>query len=83
MISTLAYFTSKEKLNLSCYSLADSSSLSSYFYIQGVVSENPDNLEQLLNSDLLLSKPTSTSIIDLCSNKVYRIALLSDYQYIR
>ena len=71
----------KEKLNLSCYSLHDQTSVSPYFYLQGFVCESTDNLDLILNTDLLFTKTSSSSIIDLCTNKIYCTPLLGDFTY--
>jgi hypothetical protein len=81
MIATLGFLMPKEKLNLSCYSLPDKTSISSYFYLQGFVNETTDDLNLVLNTDLLFTKNSPTTIIDLSSNKVYRTPLLHDFIY--
>lgn len=81
MIATLGYLMSKEKLKLSCYSLHDQSSISPYFYLQGFVTETTDDLNLILNTDLLFTKNSSTTIIDLCTQKIYRTPLMYDFTY--
>jgi hypothetical protein len=81
MIATLGYIMPKEKLKLSCYSLHDQSSISPFFHLQGFVTENTEDLNLILNTDLLFTKNSSSTVIDLCSNKIYRTPIIYDFTY--
>lgn len=79
LINTLALFMPKELLRTSCYALEENSMLSPYFTLQGFVTENPEDLNSILNSDFLFKRDTPTTIVDLSYKHIYRTATLNDF----
>ncbi len=61
----------------------DKSSLCSYLNLQGVVNENTNNLNDVLNVELFYDKPTPTTVIDLTAKQVHRTHLHDDFAYAR
>jgi hypothetical protein len=45
--------------------------------------ENPNDLKSILNAEHILHRNTSTTIIDLSTNTVYRTPLMDDFTFIR
>lgn len=83
MINTLALFMPKEKLKISCYALEDYSMLSPYYCLQGFVTENPEELNSMLDADFLFKKDSPTTIVDLSFKQVYRTNILSEFNLIK
>lgn len=79
MINTLALFTPKEKLRVSCLALEESAMLSPYFHLQGFVTETPEDLSGIFDADFIFRKPSPTTIIDLSIKCVYRTSILHDF----
>jgi hypothetical protein len=82
MINTLALFTPKEKLKLSCYALEEFYLLSPHFCLQGFVTftENIEELYTMLDADFLFKKDSPTTIVDLTFKQVIRTQILNEFQ---
>lgn len=83
MINTLAIFMPKEKLKMSCYALEEYSMLSPYFCLQGFVTENPEELNLMLEADFIFKKESPTTIVDMSFKQVYRTNILNDFNMLK
>lgn len=83
MINTLALFMPKEKLKISCYALEEYTMLSPYFCLQGFVTENPEELNSMLDADFLFKKDSPTTIVDLSFKQVYRTNILNNFNLVK
>lgn len=81
MINTLALFSPKEKLKLSCYALEEAHLLCPYYALQGfvTVTENPDELHTLLDADFIFRKDSPITIVDLTFKHVLRTPILNEF----
>ena len=79
MINTLAVYTPKDKLKLSCYAAEDCVYRSPYFFIQGFVTENPEHFNSILDTSFLFERDSPTTIIDLSFKQVYRTSILNEF----
>ena len=82
MINTLALFTPKEKLKLSCYALEEFHLLCPHFCLQGfvTVTENIEELYTVLDADFLFKKDSPLTIVDLTFKQVIRTPILNEFQ---
>lgn len=83
MINTLALFMPREKLKISCYALEEYSMLSPYFCLQGFVTENPEELNLMLDADFIFKKDSPTTIVDLSFKQVYRTNILGEFNLLK
>lgn len=83
MISTLALFMPKEKLKVSCYALEEYSMLSPHFILQGFVTENPEELNSMLDANFLFKRDSPTNIVDMSFKQVYRTNVLNEFNMLK
>ncbi|CAF0732071.1 unnamed protein product [Brachionus calyciflorus] len=79
MINTLALFMPNEKLRTSCYALEEYSLMSPYFTLQGLVLENPEEFNLLLDADFLFKRNFPTTIVDVSSKTVCRTCIFKEF----
>jgi hypothetical protein len=83
MINTLALFMPKEKLKVSCFALEEYSMLSPHFCLQGFVTENPEELNLMLDADFLFQRDSPTNIVDMSFKQVYRTSILNEFNLLK
>ncbi|RNA29520.1 hypothetical protein BpHYR1_050015 [Brachionus plicatilis] len=81
MINTLAIFMPKEKIRLSCYAIQDYFMLSPNLILQGLVTENPEEFNSLLEADFLFKRDYPTTIINISNKTVCRTC--TGYEFVQ
>lgn len=79
MIKTLAMFMPKEKIQNSCFAVEEYSMLSPYFCLQGLVTENPDELNLLLDANFIFKNDSPLTIVDMSFKQIYRTSILNEF----